>query len=78
MEELPIRPSHESTCSRMTEEWWEICLACWHREPEQRLRITDVLSRTRNIEEVGLSAIEGDQVLPGVYTGNYPICLFPD
>ena len=52
MERSPIRPSPETTCSRMTEEWWEICFACWHRDPMQRPPITDVLSRIRHIQEV--------------------------
>ena len=27
---LPARPNDASTCSRMTDAWWNICLSCWN------------------------------------------------
>ncbi|KAI6139788.1 WD40-repeat-containing domain protein [Pisolithus tinctorius] len=32
MGRLPPRPSEESTLSRMTDAWWEICMSCGRRE----------------------------------------------
>ncbi|KAG6329426.1 hypothetical protein ID866_9663 [Astraeus odoratus] len=39
----PERPSDESTCSRMTNDWWEICSLCWKREPSTRPEMTDIV-----------------------------------
>ncbi|KAI5993358.1 kinase-like domain-containing protein [Pisolithus marmoratus] len=47
--EIPDRPSNEKTCSRLTEPWWNVCLACWHSEPESRPTIQRVLKAIVNI-----------------------------
>ena len=39
----PDRPSGETTCQRLTDGWWRICLLCWSREPHQRPSIDEVL-----------------------------------
>ena len=39
----PDRPSGESTCQRLTNGWWRICLLCWSREPHQRPSVDEVL-----------------------------------
>ncbi|KAI5989269.1 kinase-like domain-containing protein [Pisolithus albus] len=32
----PKRPDAECTYARMTDEWWSICLSCWHNVPSSR------------------------------------------
>ncbi|KAG6333029.1 hypothetical protein ID866_6064 [Astraeus odoratus] len=39
---LPVRPTEESSCFRMTNAWWDICSSCWQREPMSRPTITEV------------------------------------
>ncbi|KAI6010923.1 kinase-like domain-containing protein [Pisolithus orientalis] len=41
--ETPDRPSDEQTCSRLTDQWWDICRQCWNVEPSSRPMISDVL-----------------------------------
>ncbi|KAI5993361.1 kinase-like domain-containing protein, partial [Pisolithus marmoratus] len=41
----PDRPSAQSTHSRLTDEWWEICMSCWNRAPSARPRITNIVAR---------------------------------
>ncbi|KAG6329517.1 hypothetical protein ID866_9571 [Astraeus odoratus] len=41
----PPRPSDESTCSRMTDEWWDLCSWCWRRDPPSRPAISDVIEK---------------------------------
>ncbi|KIM54861.1 hypothetical protein SCLCIDRAFT_30817 [Scleroderma citrinum Foug A] len=41
----PDRPSDETTCFRLTDEWWNICLSCWHSDPMTRPRISDILAK---------------------------------
>lgn len=46
---LPCRPSDNSTRSRMTDEWWNICCLCWNHTPSSRppmSTIVDVIERT--------------------------------
>ena len=43
----PSRPELESTCNRMTDAWWNICLSCWQRDPESRPSASKILA---NIE----------------------------
>ncbi|KAG6331295.1 hypothetical protein ID866_7793 [Astraeus odoratus] len=33
---LPERPSKDSTYSRMTDDWWGVCLECWKQDPSSR------------------------------------------
>ncbi|KAG6326337.1 hypothetical protein ID866_12752, partial [Astraeus odoratus] len=40
----PERPSDESTCSRMTDDWWKICSLCWKREPSTRPEMSDIIT----------------------------------
>ncbi|KAG6333945.1 hypothetical protein ID866_5142 [Astraeus odoratus] len=43
LQEPPDRPSDESTCSRMTDQWWEICTLCWTRDESLRPSISAIL-----------------------------------
>ncbi|KAG6329775.1 hypothetical protein ID866_9315 [Astraeus odoratus] len=49
--QLPDRPSQELTCFRMTDEWWEMCLSCWKRDPKSRLPVSEVMVN-RNVSEL--------------------------
>ena len=40
---VPDRPSIESTFYRLTDEWWNLCLLCWKRDPSSRPSISDIL-----------------------------------
>ncbi|KAI6041384.1 kinase-like domain-containing protein [Pisolithus marmoratus] len=40
----PTRPTDQSTCSRLTDEWWEICSLCW-KDESSRLPISDIASK---------------------------------
>ncbi|KAL4072439.1 kinase-like domain-containing protein [Scleroderma yunnanense] len=42
---VPNRPSMESACSRLTDEWWNLCLLCWNREPSLRPSMSDIVDR---------------------------------
>ena len=39
----PDYPSGETTCQRLTDGWWRICLLSWSREPSQRPSVDEVL-----------------------------------
>ncbi|KAI6040917.1 hypothetical protein EDC04DRAFT_2893689 [Pisolithus marmoratus] len=45
--ELPARPAYESTLSRLTDAWWEICVSCWGRDPSSRPTMKDTLEKVR-------------------------------
>ncbi|KAL4080534.1 kinase-like domain-containing protein [Scleroderma citrinum] len=62
MHELPDRPSSESTLCRMTEEWWNMCLACWHRDARQRPLIRELLAMTKNVQETISLVPSGDAI----------------
>ncbi|KAL4078977.1 kinase-like domain-containing protein [Scleroderma yunnanense] len=44
------RPSPDVSCSRMTDEWWSICLLCWVRDPSQRAPMLNVVRNIRTIQ----------------------------
>ncbi|KAI6014913.1 hypothetical protein PISMIDRAFT_687935 [Pisolithus microcarpus 441] len=46
---LPLRPSEESTLSRMTDEWWEICTACWILEPSLRPSTEEITEKVKGL-----------------------------
>ncbi|KAL4079173.1 kinase-like domain-containing protein [Scleroderma citrinum] len=48
----PSRPSNESTCSRMTEMWWEVCTQCWERNESLRSPISDIVKKIMTITPV--------------------------
>ena len=37
------RPSSDASCFRMTDEWWNMCLLCWSRDPSQRTSIASIV-----------------------------------
>ncbi|KAL4078968.1 kinase-like domain-containing protein [Scleroderma yunnanense] len=39
----PDRPNDETTCRRLTDGWWKICMLCWSQDPSLRLSIDEVL-----------------------------------
>ncbi|KAI6139741.1 kinase-like domain-containing protein [Pisolithus tinctorius] len=41
----PDRPNAQSTHSHLTDEWWEICMSCWNRDPSARPGIADIATR---------------------------------
>lgn len=51
LERPPDRPSSKSTCFRMTEDWWQLCLSCWQRDPSTRPQISEILSGIQTWQE---------------------------
>ncbi|KAI6044475.1 kinase-like domain-containing protein, partial [Pisolithus marmoratus] len=47
---LPPRPSDESTLSRMTDEWWEICTSCWRHEPSSRPSMKELMEKAKGFK----------------------------
>ncbi|KAI6124874.1 WD40-repeat-containing domain protein [Pisolithus croceorrhizus] len=46
--QLPSRPSEESTLSRMTDAWWEICTSCWRYEPSSRPSMKEIMEKVKS------------------------------
>ncbi|KIO08802.1 hypothetical protein M404DRAFT_133061, partial [Pisolithus tinctorius Marx 270] len=44
---LPPRPTQESTKFRLSDAWWEICMACWRSDPSSRPTMKDI---TENVK----------------------------
>ncbi|KIK21986.1 hypothetical protein PISMIDRAFT_680737 [Pisolithus microcarpus 441] len=42
---LPPRPTMESTQSRLTDAWWDICSSCWEIELSLRLTTRDIIEK---------------------------------
>ncbi|KAL4072956.1 kinase-like domain-containing protein [Scleroderma yunnanense] len=40
----PNRPNSDSTCHRMTQEWWDLCVSCWNYQVSTRPKITHLVS----------------------------------
>ncbi|KAI6027516.1 kinase-like domain-containing protein [Pisolithus microcarpus] len=40
----PTRPTDQSTCSRLTDDWWELCSLCW-KDESSRPPISNIVSR---------------------------------
>ncbi|KAI6010924.1 kinase-like domain-containing protein [Pisolithus orientalis] len=49
--EIPDRPSDEKTCSRLTDEWWAICVKCWNYEASSRPTMAHVLQAITNLQQ---------------------------
>ncbi|KAI6006308.1 kinase-like domain-containing protein [Pisolithus orientalis] len=45
----PEQPSSKDTCSRMTNEWWDLCLRCSRMDPSSRVGTEDVVEKTREL-----------------------------
>ena len=41
----PDRPCDESTCSRLRDDWWDLCTSCWQREPLNRPKILYIIQK---------------------------------
>ncbi|KAG6327879.1 hypothetical protein ID866_11210, partial [Astraeus odoratus] len=39
----PERPRPESTCNRLTDEWWRMCCRCWSPRPSSRPRMSRIV-----------------------------------
>ncbi|KAL4066192.1 kinase-like domain-containing protein [Scleroderma citrinum] len=46
---LPVQPSEESTCFRMTNAWWNICLSCWNYDPTLRPTVMALMKSIKMI-----------------------------
>ncbi|KAG6336079.1 hypothetical protein ID866_3005, partial [Astraeus odoratus] len=44
------RPNGESTHSRLTDGWWEICRSCWEHDPSLRPKISEIVNKIRALE----------------------------
>ena len=44
------RPTLEDTCSRLTDEWWNICSSCWTRDPLRRPSILTVIEGIKSLQ----------------------------
>ncbi|KAI6147326.1 kinase-like domain-containing protein [Pisolithus tinctorius] len=44
----PARPTDQSTCSRLTDEWWEIFSLCW-KDESSRSAISDIASKIQSV-----------------------------
>ncbi|KAI6000347.1 kinase-like domain-containing protein [Pisolithus orientalis] len=44
---LPPRPAQESTQFRLSDAWWEICMACWRSDPSSRPTMKNI---TENVK----------------------------
>ncbi|KAG6329038.1 hypothetical protein ID866_10051 [Astraeus odoratus] len=62
----PDRPTIESTCFRMNNEWWNMCSECWHKNPSLR---PDMLRILRDIHHLGDSG-------KSLWRDYYPGCIF--
>ncbi|KAG6329189.1 hypothetical protein ID866_9900 [Astraeus odoratus] len=45
----PDRPGDESTCCRMTDQWWHACSSCWVHDVSSRPTISTVLEQIERI-----------------------------
>ena len=45
MQAPPDRPGDDSSCHRMTDDWWAICSECWARDPLLRPSVSCLLGR---------------------------------
>ena len=43
----PNRPTSEATIFRMSDNWWQLCLSCWNRDPCLRPSMLDI------VQEIG-------------------------
>lgn len=46
------RPSDEMVCSRLTDEWWSLCLSCWHRDPLLRPSMSGLVENIRALQTI--------------------------
>lgn len=44
------RPSDEMVCSRLTDEWWNLCLSCWHHDPLLRPSMSGLVENIRALQ----------------------------
>ena len=44
------RPGSNASCSRMTDEWWNVCLLCWSRDPSRRASIASIVETINTLQ----------------------------
>ncbi|KAI6001464.1 kinase-like domain-containing protein [Pisolithus albus] len=66
---LPHRPAPESTQSRLTDAWWEICLSCRESDLSLRPTIRDILEKI----EASISQASSAAMRPGASGSARPI-----
>ncbi|KAG6332469.1 hypothetical protein ID866_6619 [Astraeus odoratus] len=64
----PARPSDEDTCFRLTDGWWNICLSCWERDPQQRPTMSQIIART--VPDISPAAVHPHDEETGVLQGS--------
>ncbi|KAI6127181.1 kinase-like domain-containing protein [Pisolithus sp. B1] len=57
----PSRPSHASTCFRMTDSWWKICCSCWQHDPSLRPSMLGIISKIKQIPSNDAISTENQQ-----------------
>ncbi|KAI6001248.1 WD40-repeat-containing domain protein [Pisolithus albus] len=63
---LPPRPSEESTLSRMTDAWWEICMSCWRFEPSSRPSMKEIMEKVKSATyRAGPAIVPPKNSMPG-------------
>ncbi|KIM64160.1 hypothetical protein SCLCIDRAFT_661064 [Scleroderma citrinum Foug A] len=60
----PDRPSDENTCHRLTDQWWDLCSACWNPEPSLRLTMSQIVDKITAIVCVLLTNNSDNTSLP--------------
>lgn len=57
----PSRPHDEVTYHRLTNEWWDLCTACWNHDPSLRPEVSEIVEKITTI--VCLFCVRYDSLL---------------
>ncbi|KIM61268.1 hypothetical protein SCLCIDRAFT_912632 [Scleroderma citrinum Foug A] len=52
------RPNSDASCSRLTDEWWNMCLLCWNRDPSQRAQTSRIVSDIGTLQHQTKSEVD--------------------
>ncbi|KAI6151689.1 hypothetical protein BKA82DRAFT_955776 [Pisolithus tinctorius] len=61
--QTPDRPTDEETLSRLTDEWWNLCLSCWRFEPLSRPTISHIVETIAKIMQHSFMSMQRSVVL---------------
>ncbi|KAI6011821.1 kinase-like domain-containing protein, partial [Pisolithus marmoratus] len=61
---LPCRPSDDSTQSRMTDEWWDLCYLCWNAAPASRPSMSKIVEMIAQTTSESVDSTLGIPVQP--------------
>ncbi|KAI5999123.1 kinase-like domain-containing protein [Pisolithus albus] len=64
---LPCRPSDDSTRSRMTDEWWNMCCLCWNPIPSSRPSMSTIVDAIEQTTE-SVNGTLGTPVQPNTHS----------